>query len=279
MGLVAVIAIVIVGVVVIGGIVGGMAWGVNHPLSPGKETKAIKGADGKPAKVIGGRKEPKMLTGEGNLSYLDAEATGDEIRAVLEPFRKDEVIGYHVGRAYAALNRAEFSRDGIVSLMEREFGRESLTWERFSAPVEAALGSVHSNSARIANIAQAFDSGEYLRLGRLRQAGQVADGSQQANRLDAMGAQLREMGTLADDSETMLEELGRLQTELAKLTDSHQAVTSEEIAEEVRNLADMTREYMPSESSNILNDFDAVSVTEGEGTEGSPSDVEDGESE
>jgi hypothetical protein len=133
--------------------------------------------------------------------------------------------------------------------MEHEFGRESLTWEKFSVPVEAAFGRIRSNSARIANIVQAFDSGEYQRLSRLDKAGQVAEGSQQANRLVAMGLQLTEIHDLMYDNEAMLDELNRLQTELAKLADSHETVTADDITEEVRSLADATRQYMPDRGS------------------------------
>lgn len=250
MGLV--IAIVMLAAVVVVGIVGGMTWGVSHPLEPGSDTKLIKGDGAEPRRVISGRREQKRLMGENGFSFLDTEsgATPDDIKAVLGKFRDDEVTGTWAGMANAGLGRAEFSSEGIVTLMEREFGRDSLTWDRYSAPVEVAFGRVVSNSAHAANIIQAFDSAEYQRLTRLRKAGQIEDGSQQAGRLSAMDAQLDELRSLTYDSEAMLDELNQLQTELAKLSDSHQEVTSGDIAEEIRNLAESTRQYMPEQQPN-----------------------------
>lgn len=250
MGLV--IAVVMLAAVVVVGIVGGMTWGVSHPLEPGSDTKLIKGDGAEPRRVISGRREQKRLMGENGFSFLDTEsgATPEDIKAILGKFRDDEVTGTWAGMANGGLGRAEFSSEGIVTLMEREFGRDSLTWERYSAPVEAAFGRVVSNSAHAANIIQAFDSAEYQRLTRLRKAGQIEDGSQQAGRLSAMDAQLDELRSLTYDSEAMLDELNRLQTELAKLSDSHQEVTSGDIAEEIRNLAESTRQYMPEQQPN-----------------------------
>lgn len=250
MGLV--IAFVIITVIGVVGIVGGMTWGVGHPLGSGDDTKLIKGDSTGPTRVIGGRREQKRLMGENGFSFLDTEsgATPDDIKTVLGKFRDDEVTGTWAGTAHASLDRAEFSSEGIVTLMEREFGQESLTWERYSAPVEAAFERVVSNSAHATNIIQAFDSAEYQRLTRLRKAGQIADGSQQAGRLSAMDAQLDELRSLTYDSEAMLDELTQLQTELEKLSDSHQEVTSGDIAEEIRNLAESTRQYMPEQQPN-----------------------------
>lgn len=250
MGLV--IAFVIITVIGVVGIVGGMTWGVRHPLGSGDDTKLIKGDSTEPTRVIGGHREQKRLMGENGFSFLDTEsgATPEDIKAVLGKFRDDEVTGTWARMTNGGLGRAEFSSEGIVTLMEREFGRDSLTWDRYSAPVEVAFGRVVSNSAHAANIIQVFDSAEYQRLTRLRKAGQIEDGSQQAGRLSAMDAQLDELRSLTYDSEAMLDELAQLQTELAKLFDSHQEVTSGDIAEEIRGLAESTRQYMPEQQPN-----------------------------
>lgn len=243
MGLVA--ALILIAVVVVVGITGGMIWGINNPLGPGKETKAISGKDVTP-KAIGTRKEPKRLMGEDGFSYLDVGTgtTRDEIVAVLEPRREDEVVGDSSGCIITALGRADFARDGIVTLMEREFGRESLTWDKFAAPVNAALNDIYENSARAANLIQVFDTNAYQRLLRLDKANQLVDGSQQANQLSAMRASLQEVHELVAANEGMLEELNRLQSELSKLSGSHQDGTSEEIAEEIRGLAEDTKQYV-----------------------------------
>lgn len=240
-------AIAIVAIVVIG-VVGGMVWGVAHPLGldSGKEPKKMGGTTSGSAKVIGAAKEPKALPGDGGMSYLDAggDSTRDDILAVVAPRRDDEALGEAASAVAGELEKAEFMRDAIVSVMEDEFGRESLTWDKFSAPVEAALADVYSNSARVANLMQMFDTGDYQRILRLDKAGQLVAGSRQEARLSSMRASLQEMRELTEASEAMLAELERLHSALVEVAGSHREMTTEEIAEEIRNLTDDTREYV-----------------------------------
>lgn len=255
MGIVGIL--VILAALAVVGITGGMIWGIRHPSLPAGDTKVIGGGDEQSPKVISGHKEQKRLMGANGFSFLDIEsgATPEDIKGVLGAYREDETLGTYAAATCVSLERAQFSSDGITSLMEREFGHESLTWDRFAVPVEAAFGAICSNSARIANIIQAFDSEEYRRLARLSAAGQLHGGGQQASRLEAMTSQLDELQDLSYGNEAMLDELNGLQTELAKLADSHQTVTFDEIAGEVRNLASDTKRYMPRDAEESLDDM------------------------
>ena len=77
--------------------------------------------------------------------------------------------------------------------MEQEFSKESLTWDKFSGPVDGGFDAIVRNAAQIANRMQAFDSAEYLRMDRIEKAGGYDSQSNEVSRLEVMRATLKEM--------------------------------------------------------------------------------------
>lgn len=215
----------IAGVVIAVLLVAGVVWGIGKSAGWGKS----KGRELKEA-----QKRP--------YAYLDEQkATQESVKKVVSSYANDGALGPYAQDILETFKQAELRRKGIFSILEHEFEKGSLTWDKFAAPVEVALDGITSNAAQIANRMQAFDSSEYLRIKRISDAGGYAEDARELQRLSVMNATLDEMQSLQGDNDRLLLELERLQAELTKLTGS--STTTDQIAEEIQNLTNDTKYY------------------------------------
>ena len=227
---------VIVGIAVVG-VVGGVIWGIGSSSGWWGKGRGLPAGDS-PAR-------PRMGASPRPAGYLDAEGQTDpgEILATVEPRMSDPILGPYAMSVSESLSKADFQRDGIYTVMEREFGEGSLTWDKFSVPVDMALDGIRSNAARMANRMRGIDSGEYLRLSRLADAGAVKPGTSQEASLAATKEALAELDRLSEANDRMLAELDKLQAELSNMSGAHEIGTTDEIVEELRTLSNDAKEY------------------------------------
>lgn len=227
----------IVGIVVVAA-VGGFVWGIGSSSGWWGKGRGLPAGE-RPVR-------PRMGASPQPAGYLDAEgqASPREILAIVGNRMGDPLLGPYAATVSETLSKADFQRDGIYAVMEREFGEGSLTWDKFSVPVDIALDGIRANAARMANRMRGIDSGEYLRLSRLADAGAVKPGSPQEASLAATGEALAELDRLSDANARMLAELDRLQSELSNMSGAHEIGTTDEIVEELRILADDAKEYV-----------------------------------
>ncbi len=228
MGILGVVGIV--AIVVIGLIGAGVIWGVGNAAGWGKgnSQKALKSSQKKSLPAY------SLLDVDGKLSQKD-------VLKVVTPYADDEALGTYAHAIMDAFNKAELRKKGIYSLMEQEFSKESLTWDKFSGPVDGGFDAIVRNAAQIANRMQAFDSAEYLRMDRIERAGGYDPQSNEISRLEVMRTTLKEMDELQARNEQLLGELERLQAELTKLTGS--SVDNNEVLEEIQRLSEDAKYY------------------------------------
>jgi hypothetical protein len=176
-------------------------------------------------------------------AYLDdTKATPESVAKVVLPFEEDTVLGPYAKGVLGALNKAELRRKGIYAVLEEEFEKATITWDKFSVPVDKALDRIVHKAAQLANLIQAFDSKEYQRLGRLEQAGVLKNGTD-TEQLRVMNSNLNEMDKLQDDNDKLLLELDKLQAELTRLATAGYDSRTDAIIDEIRTLTDDTHYY------------------------------------
>ena len=177
-------------------------------------------------------------------AYLDEEkATPESVTKTVLPFEDDAVLGTYARGVLNTLNKAELRRKGIYAVLEEEFEKSTLTWDKFSVPVDQALERVVHKAAQLANLMQAFDSKEYQRLSRLEQAGALKSGNTDVDQLRVMNSSLNEMDKLQEDNNQLLLELEKLQAELTRLATSGYDSKTDAIIDEIRKLTDDTQYY------------------------------------
>lgn len=210
-------------------VVGGVIWGVGSAAGWGKSRKRELG----PAKS----KKP--------YAYLDTskDLNKDSVLKIVEGYVDDETLGSRARGVVSTFDTAELRRKGIFSILGQEFDQGSITWDKFSAPVDVAIEGITRNAAQIANRMQAFDAAEYRRMDRIERAGGYGEQRTELERLAVMRASMGEMDEFQHANERLLVELEKLQAELTKLTGAGFENDTDQIAEEIRKLTDETHYY------------------------------------
>lgn len=220
----------IVTLVLVGAVGGGVVWGIGNAAGWGK-----KGSKPKAIGTTARRALPR--------AYLDVDAASQQdVEKIVNAYLEDAVLGGHAQAVTDTFARMQTCRTGIFMLLEQEFDKNSLTWDKFSAPVEVAFDGVVRNSAQIANRLLTFDSAEYQRMDRIDQAGGYDDESNEVARLKVMRETLREMDKYQANNDRLLTELEGLRKELMALTGS--VTDTNQIIEEIQQLADDTKYYV-----------------------------------
>ena len=219
----------LIAVLAIAGVfVGGMVWGVGDAAGWGKKGK----------RALKEPQRPKPY------AYLDtAETTKEQVVAVARGYVSDEALGPIAQDVLDTFARADLLQKDVLSLLRREFEEGSLSWDKFSVPVDAALEGILTNATHITNRMQAFDSAEYLRLDRFDRAGGLEGKQTEERRLAVMRSTLDEMHSIQEANDRLLLELEKLQAELNKLSGEDVGTATDAIAEEIHSLVEETHYY------------------------------------
>lgn len=177
--------------------------------------------------------------------YLDVEAgtTADEVHRAMEAYEGAPYVGEYARAVMGALDKAEFRLKGLSAAIDREFEPNTMTWDRFMAPVEVAMDGILQNCVQMANRVQGFDVSEYERLTRLEKVSAIEEGSSNAERLKLFERTIDEMRELREANDQLLFELEKLQDELSKLSEAGGGSSTDDIAEEIRKLAEDAKYY------------------------------------
>lgn len=192
------------------------------------------------------RSHPAKVLGDGGAqayAFLEEGATAEAVARTANGYVDDAVLGPHAQQVITTFEMAERRRKGIISILEEEFGTNSLTWDKFSTPVEVAMDGILHNAIQIVNRIQAFDSKDYQRMGRIQAAGGYNDDSTETKRLEVMRSTLDEMGDIQSANDRLLSELERLQVELGRMSGAGYDTETDEIAAEIAKLAEETKYY------------------------------------
>ena len=224
-----------VGLTVLALLVGGTIWGIKRSAGWGKKGE-LPPSSGKAKPQLEAAKEYR---------YLEEDGTADvtDIMRVLQTFTDDPAVGSYAASAVTALEKSEVKRKGVFAAIEREFDAGTMTWQKFAAPVDAALDTITRNCAALANHIQRFESAEYLRLKRIHDAGGIESQSSNAHQWALMRDVLNDMDALQESNDRILLELDALSAELIKLAGSEITGTNDEILQELQQLTEDAKLY------------------------------------
>lgn len=218
--------ILVLGVVVVVALGGGFIWGVGKSAGWGSSgNKALKTAEKKalPHAYID----------------LDGDISQAQVERIAQRYVGDAALDATARGVLDTFTQANLTKQSIHSLMDQEFEKGSLTWDKFNIPVELAFDGIKRNAAQIVNRMQSFDAAEYARMDRIDQAGGYADESNEVARLKVMREALGEMKKLQDANDQLLLELQKLEGELSNLTGN----STDQISEEIQQLIEDTKYY------------------------------------
>lgn len=216
------------GAVVTGLLVGGIVWGVGSSSG------------------WWGKKKNKALNAPEKKSYAYLEedkATQESVSQIVRGYVDDGALGMQAQAVLSTFENANLRKKGIYSLLEQEFEQGTMSWDKFSVPVDTALEGIVKNAAQIANRMQAFDSAEYLRMYRIDEAGGYDDESMEVQRLAVMKRTLKEMKDIQNDNDRLIVELEKLQAELTKLATAGYDTQTDQIVAEINQLTEDTKYY------------------------------------
>lgn len=204
----------------------GTVWGVGHASGWGKHDKRLKEAE-----------RPRTY------AYLDAseKLTAEQVLKVAHPYATDDVLGPYALKIEASIEQGKTRKQAILSIADAEFEKGTMTWSKFTAPVDIALEGITNNAAQIANHMQTFDSAAYQHMVRMEQAASLK--ATETERYALMRSTLNEMDALQSANDRLLLELERLQTELATMSGAGLDGRTSEIAEEIERLASEAKYY------------------------------------
>ncbi|MBR3158778.1 MAG: hypothetical protein IKG18_10935 [Atopobiaceae bacterium] len=177
--------------------------------------------------------------------YLDVDngATAETISKAMAAYEGAPYVGEYARGVISTLNKAEFRRKGLHAAIAREFEPNTITWDKFMIPIDVAMDGILRTCAQLANRVQGFDISEYERLKRLVRAGACEKGSSKWQRWQLFENTLAEMDELQRANEQLLFELEKLQDELTKLGGKSAGSSTDDIAEEIRKLAEDAKYY------------------------------------
>ncbi|MDO4797081.1 MAG: hypothetical protein Q4A01_03575 [Coriobacteriales bacterium] len=223
------IAMGAIALVVVTLLAGGLVWGIGRAAGWGN----------------GGKRRLEAAKKPQPYAYLNAEnkVSKEQMLKIAQGYTDDGALGIRAQDVLETFGRSELLRKDILSLLKREFEEGSLTWDKFSIPVESACDGILSNSVQIVNRMQAFDSAEYQRLDRIDRAGGLEGRQTEQHRLAVMRTALEEMDNIQQANDRLLLELEKLQAELNKLSGDDAESETDAIAAEIRELVDDTHYY------------------------------------
>lgn len=223
----------LVATLVVGGlIVGGVVWGIGQAAGWGKKKHELQEPP-----------QPRELPR--TYEYLDADAdiTPDTVLDVVHGYASDSVLGGYAQGVEITMSKAKYRRQALFAVLDREFERDTITFDKFSAPIEVALDGIWDNSVQLANRMQAFDAPEYQRLQRLVAGGACEQGTTKWEQWELLQHQVEEMNALQEANDRLLLELDKLQAELDRMESANPDETTEQIAEEIRALVEDAKYY------------------------------------
>ena len=178
---------------------------------------------------------------------VDAGATADSVKRVLNRYTRAKVVGQRARAGIANLEDEERKSAAFQAVLEKKFQRDSLSWSKFAVAADMTHDAIVRNCASLANRMQVFDRAGYQkqelghRSSTWRESQAPSQVSTEKQRVLQEG--LDQMDALLASNDRLLTELDKLTMELGKLTDADSNADGERIVEEIRTLIDDTKYY------------------------------------
>ncbi len=178
---------------------------------------------------------------------VDSGATSASIGEVMAEYVNDAVVGTYAQDVIDTLDLTDCRRQSLLAEIDHEFERDTISWDRFTSTANSALDALLRNCALLANRVQSFDVNDYRRMQEFYETGgfQTHGPQDQAKllRWKLLDETKQEMDGIRSTNQQLLLELGKLSSELSKLSTSQNQDESMSIAEEVGKLVEQTKYY------------------------------------
>ncbi|MDO4797728.1 MAG: hypothetical protein Q4A01_06885 [Coriobacteriales bacterium] len=178
---------------------------------------------------------------------VDHGATSASIGEVMAEYVDDSVVGPYAQDVIDTLDLADCRKQSLLAEIDHEFERESISWDRFTSTANSAFDALLRNCALLANRVQSFDVNDYRRMQEFYDTGGFQTHGQQDQakllRWKLLDETKHEMDGIRSTNQQLLLELGKLSSELSKLSTSQNQDESMSIAEEVSKLVEQTKYY------------------------------------
>lgn len=180
---------------------------------------------------------------------LDVEegTTPEQIVEVMRAYEGDQVLGERASNVIHTLSSMRRRRQLLEAEIDGTFQRESLSYDKFALPAQAAFDAILRNAALMANRIQAFDAAGYLRLFKSVQrdslGGEHSGASTRAERLRIYQEMLASIDTIQETNDGLLFELDKLISELGNLHHADSSATSDSILSEIHRLVEEAKYY------------------------------------
>lgn len=186
---------------------------------------------------------------------VDRGATASQVVAIMQQYENDSLMGARATNVIETLESAERRRKSLLAQLDGTFQRNTISWDRFATPAQAALDTILRNSAHLANRIQSFDTPSYQRLERdmakrseTQSSSTVQDVHSRTRfeRLRLYREMLESLDAIQETNDGLLLELDKLSAELGTLSSAGTSDASDFIIEEIRRLCDEAKYYRQS---------------------------------
>lgn len=181
--------------------------------------------------------------------HLDTSGGADEydLAEVLKRYVHDPVVGQYASRALDEIEGMSKKKSSLYDIIAGKFEKGSLSWDKFTAVVDAAAQTVLKNTALLANRVQSFDVEEYRTMGSLIQTGgyksdEIPDDIQE-EKWQLLQRSLDDMRGVVAANERLLLELDKFSIELGQLESASNSEVNNNMLDEIRTLIDETKYY------------------------------------
>lgn len=178
---------------------------------------------------------------------VNAGATAASMENVLKHYAQTPAVGTYAKAAMNALDTAERKKSEYVTVLNSKFQPSTISWQKFAGAADSTQQAILRNCAAITNQVQTFDQAEFRRLDRAfnlatQGRGKPLDATA-AEKRQMLLANLAELEKLKSANDQLLLELDKLAVELGKLNSLESGAETQQIIDEIRNLAQETQYY------------------------------------
>ena len=166
----------------------------------------------------------------------------DDVLPQLEGLTDLPVVGSFAQDAKTQIETMEHRRERLYRVISAKFAEGSMSWDKFTAVVDAAQRTLLRNCALLSNRAQSFDVDGYRKTRRLLPSPQGA-GNLERERMALFEEALGDMREVIEANERLLLEMGKLEMEISDLESDDNREDNTRMLDEVEELLRQTKYY------------------------------------
>ena len=166
----------------------------------------------------------------------------DDVLPQLEGLSELPVVGEYAREARGQIESMEHRRERLYRVIGSKFAEGSMSWDKFTAVVDASQRTLLRNCALLANRAQSFDVDGYRKVRRLLPVA-PDEHSLDQERAGLYREALDDMREVIEANERLLLEMGKLEMEISDLESDDNREENNRMLEEVEELLEQTKYY------------------------------------